>query len=51
MVIELLSISRTYPVLTIILAIVLFAIGFKVARWIMWGIAFVVLMIGLYLIF
>ena len=49
--IGLLSIGKTYPVLTILLAIVLFAIGFKVARWIMWGIGFVVLLIGLYLIF
>ena len=48
---NLLSIGRAYPIITIILALVLFAIGFKVAKWIMWGLALVVLLIGLYLIF
>jgi len=51
MVIGLLFVAKAYPVITIFLAIVLFVIGFKVARFIMWGIAFVVLLVGLYLIF
>ena len=43
---ELLSVSRTYPILVLIFASVLFMIGFKIAKKIFWVLGIVALVIA-----
>jgi len=48
---DLYTISRTYPLLTFLVAVVLFVIGFKIAKKLFWVIAAVVLIAAIILLF
>ena len=48
---ELLALSKTYLILTVIIALILFIVGFKFAKKIMWGLAILALIIAIILIF
>ena len=48
---ELFALSKTYPIIGIIIALVLFIIGFKVAKKIMWTLAIIAVAIAFLMIF
>ena len=52
---ELLAISKTYPIISIIIAAILFFIGLKVTaklfKWLLWILAAVAIAIAIYLLF
>ena len=48
---ELLSLGRTYPLIGIIIALVLFIIGFKFAKKIFWILAIIALIVGIAMVF
>jgi hypothetical protein len=48
---SLFALISAYPIISIILALILFFIGFKVLKWIMWGLAILLVIVAFALIF
>ena len=48
---ELLTLGQTYPIISIILGAILFIIGFKVAKKIMWTLAIIAVIVAVVMFF
>ena len=48
---SLFALISAYPIISIILALILFIIGFKLLKWVMWGLAILLVIVALVLIF
>jgi len=53
--IDLFALSKAYPIVTIIIALILFFIGLKIAgkmlKWIIWGLAIVAVILAVVMLF
>ncbi len=52
---ELYSLSRAYPIISIVIAVILFFIGLKVAgkllKWVLWILAVIAIIAAVYMVF
>lgn len=48
---ELYSLSKTYPIITIVIGALFFIIGFKWAKKIFWGLAIIVIIVAIVMFF
>tara|TARA_B100001971_G_C17967097_1_gene420451 strand:+ start:112 stop:288 length:177 start_codon:yes stop_codon:yes gene_type:complete len=52
---ELFALSKTYPFISIIIAVVLFIIGLKITtkifKWLLWVLSAIAIAVGIYLLF